>query len=962
MDRKRGIRLLAAATAAGAVVLGGMSPGAAAPPGGGSGGSDTGSLYSDLVLALRDVDGTPKLAEYVVTGEEGTSVEYCVQPVSYTEVAGVTPQTNPVDGRQVWVLPLQGEWLENPVDPLPVDEIEPCDVQPQYAMFILEAELERLNLVRTSDDVLAKKLADVKTKLTLADEVGLDPAGRLTVDGVALDASPEYAAIYKSLMTTGGVPALDFGDIAYNNWQLAAVAMGTAASKGVPLSVDAVQYYNRAVGFTTMDPLPSWDGLSFLQSADPDPSTPMPVDVLPGSENFVDYGNFEYNRGDIFVGSVTWLDVPTMTWKVTRILEAVPWENIAPTDGLTADQVNHQTLTGVTAFAQMADDARAVIAFLHEYEVVLPGFYMDPVLVDTTEQQLDAITFPAVDLTAPTVAFQTLPFGATASVFNPWGGEQIDAARMRVTVDAPDALAAGDVTVSTADGALDLTADAGDLVGSWGPDTGFTADPGFRSTTDLTLAVADGASLGDYTITVAMVDLNAEDEVLAEDSVVVPLHASQTTVLWGGEVPALATQGSYLTLPVRVYAPEAGDATLTFELTGPGDDPATDLLEELAAGDAKVFASDGTDMIPMALTLSGQDVLTGTWPTPLVPGYNDLTWYLLVTDGAPVGQYAIDVGIQGATDLAETVYVTYAAPESHGKQPPDVGEDTSAAVITISLDALTTDSATFSFTANEGGVSFECQLAQDGVKGDWEACDSGTMTYENLVPAAYAFKVRGTDAADNVATYVKYFVIDPDTLFVKGPANGAFVLDGNVAFTLDSTADGAAYDVVVNGVEQPGCDTSPCVVSGLRTGKSTITFAAVTDVSADPTPLVRRVVVPRGVKQLNRSAAWTLRSDRDSLFGTFAVTRRSDQAVWGWASSIKRISLVVTKAPLSGKVHVYLGSRRLTDKPIRLSAVRTKNGVVIPVKTFAVPRTGKVRVVTVSSGKAVRIEGIGFAR
>ncbi len=265
------------------------------------GAPDTGSLYSDLVVALRAADGTPILTEYTVTGEEGVSLEYCVQPVSYTAVPGVTPITNPLDGRQVWVLPLQGQWIDNPVDPLPVEEIEPCDPMPQYAMFVAEAELERLNLTRTSDDVLAKKLVDVQTKLTLAHDIGLDPAGRLTADGAALDAAPEYAAIYKSLMTTGALPGLAAGDIPYSTWQLAAVAVGTAASKTVPLTVDSVQYYNRAVGFTT-DPLPSWGDLAFIRSADPDPTTPMPSDTLPGGENFVDYSGFSYNRGDTFVG------------------------------------------------------------------------------------------------------------------------------------------------------------------------------------------------------------------------------------------------------------------------------------------------------------------------------------------------------------------------------------------------------------------------------------------------------------------------------------------------------------------------------------------------------------------------------------------------------------------------------------------------------------------------------------
>ena len=656
MNFSKGSRALVAGGATVAVVLS-ASVSWAAPPGGG-GGADTGSLYSDLVVALRAADGTPILKEYEVTDETGTSLEYCVQPASYVAVPGITPIANPLDGRQVWVIPLQGEWIENPVDPLPVEEIEACDPKPQYAMFVTETELERLNLTRTSDAVLAKKIKDVEAKLISADVIGLDPAGRLTTDGAALDAAPEYAAMYESLMNTGAIPGLDFADIPYNQWQMAAVAIGAAASKGVPITVDTVQYYNRIVGFTMSDPLPSWGDLEFINSQDPDPVTPMPVDVLPGGEDFVDYSTFTYNRSETFIGSVTWLDVAALKWNVSRILDTVPWTN------LTAGQTNSTPLTGVTAFAQMADDARAVINYLHEHDQILPGFYMDPVLVDTTQAQLDAITLPAVQLTAPAQVFETLPFQMTAALFNPWGGALVDDARVRVTVDAPDALAATDLTVSSGGADVPFTVDGdGDLVGWVGGAEGFEMAPGYNVSSDFDAVVAGSAPTGTFAVTFAVVDVDDPTTVLADDTALISVNANETTVLWGAEIPVLATQGSYVIVPVRAYAPSAQDAVLTFTLTGPGDDPTTDLLEELAAGDAKVYGDNGSDMVAMPLDLSAQDVLTGTWPAALNAGYNEIVWYLLVAEGAPVGQYGIDVGIQVGNDIAEAQYVSFAAPD-----------------------------------------------------------------------------------------------------------------------------------------------------------------------------------------------------------------------------------------------------------------------------------------------------------
>ena len=342
------------------------------------------------------------------------------------------------------------------------------------------------------------------------------------------------------------MPGLDWSDVPYDATQLAAVAVGTAASKYVPITVDTVEYYNRIVGFTALDPLPSWGSLAFIQSADPYPATPMP-DVLPAGENFVDYSGFTYNRSEIFTGAVTWLDVAALEWHVSRVLDEVEWTNLTDTTGLTEGEVNSRTLTGVTAFTQMADDARAVIAYLHENEVVLPGFYMDPVLVDTYDEQIDAITLPAVQLTAPEVAFQTLPFVATGSLLNPWGGADVADARVKVTVDAPAALADGDVTMSSGGVDLPLTQEGENLVGWWEPlADGEVMPPGYRVSADFVITVG-GAALSDgadYTITADLV--GEADAILDSDSSVVTVQPNALSVLWGGETPVLGTQGTLL--------------------------------------------------------------------------------------------------------------------------------------------------------------------------------------------------------------------------------------------------------------------------------------------------------------------------------------------------------------------------------------------------------------------------------
>ncbi len=78
---------------------------------------------------------------------------------------------------------------------LPVAADTACDPQAAFLPYVSEVELERLNLVRTSDKVLWKKLVDVGARLDGADEITLDGAGRITTwtGGVAtaIDASPD---------------------------------------------------------------------------------------------------------------------------------------------------------------------------------------------------------------------------------------------------------------------------------------------------------------------------------------------------------------------------------------------------------------------------------------------------------------------------------------------------------------------------------------------------------------------------------------------------------------------------------------------------------------------------------------------------------------------------------------------------------------------------------------------------
>ncbi len=140
----------------------------------------------------------------------------------------------------------------------------------------------------------------------------------------------------------------------FDNWDLAAAAIGTATSKSVPVTIDTIQYYNRIAAPDGRRR--SWDYAPTLPRQRP-----------PTVRQFVDYRDFSYTRSEVFQGCTTWLDVPTLRWKFDDILDRVDFADLPPV-------ASGGTVTNVAGFAQLADDVRAVIDYLHNNEVVVnPG-------------------------------------------------------------------------------------------------------------------------------------------------------------------------------------------------------------------------------------------------------------------------------------------------------------------------------------------------------------------------------------------------------------------------------------------------------------------------------------------------------------------------------------------------------------------------------------------------------------
>ena len=272
----------------------------------GTAGSKKGDLFGDLFVILRDANGIPILTP-----------EGFVQPID-------------ANG-----------------NPIPLDE-EGAPIDPSLAT---EVELGRLNVGRAPNSVLDRRAKEVITLLNDATELSLDAAGRLviTAAGVTstIDSPLENLAIYVALMTTGTIPGVtDLPGTAYDHLVdgvFTSADLGSAVSflaaasdKSGKLTTDEVAYIN-----------------AFL-----DINTTKQGNVTYAN---VDYSTFSYDRSDVYANL-----------KVTVLVQQSDGSWV-PTEVNVYDavfgSVDFNGAGSLPTFAQAADDARAVVNFIHEYAI-----------------------------------------------------------------------------------------------------------------------------------------------------------------------------------------------------------------------------------------------------------------------------------------------------------------------------------------------------------------------------------------------------------------------------------------------------------------------------------------------------------------------------------------------------------------------------------------------------------------
>lgn len=264
--------------------------------------------------------------------------------------------------------------------------------------------------------------------------------------------------------------------------------------------------------------------------------------------------------------------------------------------------------------------------------------------------------------------------------------------------------------------------------------------------------------------------------------------------------------------------------------------------------------------------------------------------------------------------------------------------------------------ADFFLTTPGSAVRIDCTLDAAPI-----TCHHAAFALRDLAPGEHVLTAAGTDAAGNTdpTPATRRWTVDvaaPDTSITGGPANGSVVTSPTAAFALDVTEPAARLACTLDGRVR-ACAPGPLTLVGLTPGTHTFAAAA-TDLAGktDLTAATRSWTVPVPARSLVRSSGWSLSRSAAAYDGKVLSTTRRNATASYPVKGARRLALVAGGGTTHGTVRVYAGSRLLRTVSLRTS--RTISRRVVPVATFGAAWSGKVRVVVVTSGRLVRLEGI----
>ena len=413
---KRLFAVTAAAALAGLFAVS-LATSAAPPPNAGGGGSSGGGgggggtpggggktppEYGDLWILYRDSNGVPYVTP--TNGAEGM----CVQPLPSADC----PVDCQTDG-----------WADGVLTTVQVVDLDQalCGVPAECAICTQEVEFERDNVIRAKESVLTSQLEDATIKLATAGCLSLDPAGRpvasSVVDGSvvssAIDSPIQSLGIYGKYMQDGylGLAEGDIDLYAVDWLDTAARAMGGSfAKENVSDKLDMVVYMNEILGLTQGPEASLLCNPCLTQQVREEYQGAMRT----VTKSFLDYSGYAYNRYANFANLPYEAYIHAQEFEgqypaLGDVMEGYFEYDFAVGDGTsvyttgpiseTVFDANSESLN-LVGFAQAADDARAVINFMHSNP--LHEEYVTPIpCTNATPEHFDIFISPRSGLKVP---------------------------------------------------------------------------------------------------------------------------------------------------------------------------------------------------------------------------------------------------------------------------------------------------------------------------------------------------------------------------------------------------------------------------------------------------------------------------------------------------------------------------------------------------------------------------------
>ena len=397
--------------------------------------------YGDLIRLYRNESGVPILTNCETEPQSGC----CLRPLATdSDDCPLDCRVNVISG--VWVIKDD----EEIIDP------ETCAISTACSACMMETDFGRVNVIRSPSNVFEKQFDEVTRNLQLSQcTTTLDPAGRFVYykgeegeeEAFAVDSPLQNLAIYKQLLQAGhlGGPPIPQNQDALLT---AARSLGAAVDKsGGGVNVDMISYMNRILGLTDE---PGVGKICIWRRRE------VKGKMVAFEECFLDFSDFTYNRSNNFEGEGAASHLPLPAYipedknlagrfeylnevrdNVFKIKNGRIFEVVFEEKGVIANNVG--------AFAQAADDTRAVIHYMHTWPI--PGDH------PTKPFCVERFNLPTYDvyITALQVP-EKITIGATGREFSVTAGidSVVSVAEVLLTVKAEsiDKSSGSDVSVS----------------------------------------------------------------------------------------------------------------------------------------------------------------------------------------------------------------------------------------------------------------------------------------------------------------------------------------------------------------------------------------------------------------------------------------------------------------------------------------------------------------------------------